>query len=70
MIAAIREGRMEDFIRLALGYYDKAYLKGMSHRRPASILRVGMESEDPGENARRLLEAAGAIHVLTYDATH
>ncbi|WP_300599942.1 tRNA 2-selenouridine(34) synthase MnmH [Niabella sp.] len=31
-VAAIREGRMADFIRIALVYYDKAYRKGLAMR--------------------------------------
>jgi tRNA 2-selenouridine synthase len=67
IIAAIREHRMEEFIRLALEYYDKTYRKGMSSRQPASIFRIAMESDDPGDNARLLLEAARSANVLIPD---
>jgi tRNA 2-selenouridine synthase len=70
IIAAILEDRMEEFIRLALEYYDKAYRKGMSTRPPMGIFRLAMESNDPGDNARLLLEAARSANVEISDPIH
>jgi hypothetical protein len=61
---------MEEFIRLALEYYDKAYRKGMSTRPPMGIFRLAMESNDPGDNARLLLEAARSANVEISDPIH
>jgi len=57
-IAAIRDDRMDDFIRQVLVYYDKTYRRGVSDRDPATILEVKMQTDDPEQNARILLKAA------------
>ena len=46
-VLAIDEGRMADFIRIALVYYDKTYLKSLNKRRPENIAEI----ELPGNNA-------------------
>jgi tRNA 2-selenouridine synthase len=55
-IAAIREDRMEEFIRLVLVYYDKTYRKGLSYRDPARIIAVPVKGTDPAANALQLLD--------------
>ena len=60
-IAAIRDHRMDDFVRIVLVYYDKTYRKGLSCREPARILPATVTGDDPAENARRLLAEAEAI---------
>jgi tRNA 2-selenouridine synthase len=55
IVAAIREGQMEEFIRLALEYYDKAYRKCMNSRPQDNIIRVDLQSGDIAA-AGRLLE--------------
>ena len=57
-ISAIREHRMEDFIRIVLVYYDKTYKKGVSGRAPDRIFPVALKNNEATVNARRLLEAA------------
>ena len=55
-IAAIREDRMEDFVRFVLVYYDKAYRKGLSLREPARVVAVPVTAADAAGNAQQLLD--------------
>jgi tRNA 2-selenouridine synthase len=54
-IAAIREHRMADFIRMVLVYYDKTYRKGLSSRTPDRIYPVTLKNTEPAANARQLM---------------
>lgn len=45
-IAAIREHRMEDFVRFVLVYYDKAYRKGLSVRELSRVVAVPVTAAD------------------------
>ncbi|HEY4327801.1 MAG TPA: tRNA 2-selenouridine(34) synthase MnmH [Mucilaginibacter sp.] len=54
-ILAIDEGRMADFIRLALAYYDKTYRVGLSKRQPESITEIECENNDATANANLIL---------------
>jgi tRNA 2-selenouridine synthase len=54
-IQSIRENRMPDFIRLALFYYDKTYLAGLSKRDAAQVFTLALDKNDPAYNARKLL---------------
>ena len=60
-VAAIQEGRMEDFIREVLVYYDKTYRTALRGRDPARMVPVPVRSVDPAENTERILRAAGSI---------
>jgi tRNA 2-selenouridine synthase len=55
-IAAIREGRMEEFIRLVLVYYDKMYNAALRARKPGQVVGVKLECDDFAINAGRILE--------------
>jgi tRNA 2-selenouridine synthase len=57
-IAAIREGRIPDFIRQVLVYYDKAYLKDLLSRQANRIIPLELNDADPLQNASTLLSAA------------
>lgn len=57
-ITAIREGRMADFIRHVLVYYDKTYLKGLVSRDPNNIIPIVANNGDPERNAAQLLSIA------------
>ncbi len=46
-IAAIRENRLDEFIRLVLVYYDKTYLATLKDRDPARIFPVSIAGADP-----------------------
>jgi len=54
-IAAIREGRMDDFIRLVLVYYDKTYRAALDARRAGRSVPVAVDAADAALNARQLL---------------
>jgi tRNA 2-selenouridine synthase len=60
-IAAIREGRMTDFIRLVLVYYDKTYRKGLDSREPDKIIPMPVSNSDAEQTARQLIKAAQEI---------
>lgn len=55
-IAAIKEGRMADFIRIALYYYDKTYSNGQGKRRPESIKIIQCMHTNAEENSKLILE--------------
>jgi len=58
-IEAIRDNRMEDFIRLVLVYYDKTYKTGLDKRNLEQIIQVEAESGDAAVNALKIL---GSLH--------
>lgn len=60
-IAAIREHRMAEFIRIVLVYYDKTYKKGLDCRDPARIYPILLKNNEPAVNARQLMRTAEAI---------
>jgi len=55
-VTAIREGRMDEFIRQVLVYYDKTYRNAMSARKGGRILPVVLNDTDPVANAHSILE--------------
>lgn len=60
-IAAIRDGRLDEFVRLALVYYDKTYLTGLRYRDPGRIFTLKLEGVDAVRNARELLAFADGL---------
>lgn len=54
-ILAIREDRMDDFIKIVLVYYDKTYANGQGKRERESIQIIECSSTDAEENCRLLL---------------
>lgn len=63
-IAAIREDRMADFIRLVLVYYDKTYRAALDAFGADRILRVPVGSADPVVNARQLMDLAKTHSII------
>jgi len=55
-IAAIREDRMQEFIRLLLVYYDKTYRNGMNKRTTGLTFPVPLNSNDIEHNATLILQ--------------
>ena len=55
-IAAIKENRMADFIRLVLVYYDKTYRAGLLKRNAEHVFPLELESADAGGNSKILLK--------------
>jgi tRNA 2-selenouridine synthase len=60
-VAAIRENRMEDFIRLVLVYYDKSYRSCLTRRDEKQLHSIKVTGSDVVENARRILNFTSAI---------
>jgi len=57
-IEAIREDRMDEFIRLVLFYYDKTYRTALKHRSSERIFPVPIDNTDPASNAGSVLDFA------------
>jgi tRNA 2-selenouridine synthase len=61
-VLAINEGRMADFIRLVLVYYDKTYKTGLSKRSPEKVYTL----ESPGNDAKKNAELIiNSLHIFT-----
>ncbi len=60
-IKAIEEGRMKDFIRNVLFYYDKTYNHGNSNRLKNTIHELEMSNINPVNNARKVIELVDSI---------
>lgn len=60
-IAAIRDHRMDQFVRIVLVYYDKTYQKGLDCRETDQIFPVTLNNIEPALNARQLIVTARAI---------
>jgi len=54
-VLAIRENRMDDFIKIVLVYYDKTYTNGQGKREKESIHIIQCSSTNAEENCRLLL---------------
>jgi tRNA 2-selenouridine synthase len=68
-IEAIRENRMEDFIRLVLVYYDKTYRNGLLKRNQVKVFSVELDSTDPVINARKILKFTAHVPAEKQDIT-
>jgi len=55
-IIAIQEGRMEDFIRIALVYYDKTYRTGLSIRPAERVFSLNLSGGDDAVHAAHILQ--------------
>jgi len=62
-IQAIKDGRIADFVRLLLVYYDKNYLKGIQKRDPLTIFPIDCES-DIHQTALKLKAFANDLPVI------
>jgi tRNA 2-selenouridine synthase len=60
-VAAIRENRMDDFIRIVLVYYDKTYRKGLSMRDQRQVFPLELEGADAASDCQALFTFAGKI---------
>lgn len=62
-IIAIQEGRLEDFIREVITYYDKTYRTSLARRDAGRVLTLALEDQaDHHNNARKVLQAFEAAH--------
>lgn len=55
-VAAIREGRMEDFICIVLVYYDKTYRRGLSFRDAQQVFPLEVTGHDFRTDSEQLLQ--------------
>lgn len=60
-LAALREDRMDDFIRLVLVYYDKSYRKGLSMRDAARVHALQATGHDMPADREALLQLAATL---------
>ncbi len=60
-VQAIREGRMADFIRIALVYYDKTYRKLLDSRSATRIFPIDLTTTEADLNAGLLIKTAQSI---------
>jgi tRNA 2-selenouridine synthase len=60
-VQAIHDGRMADFIRILLLYYDKQYKKGMEKRDVNQVFTVNASTTDPTTRVEKLLKSADKI---------
>jgi tRNA 2-selenouridine synthase len=60
-VQAIADGRMADFIRLLLVYYDKNYQKGLSKREQEQVYFLELEDTNDDVNARKIKTFADGI---------
>jgi len=63
-VVAIRENRMEDFVREVLVYYDKTYRTGVKGRDVSRVVPVPVRDGDVVRNAGLVLAAAEAARVV------
>jgi len=66
-ILAIRENRMDDFIKNVLVYYDKTYADGQGKRAQESIHIVQCSSTDSEENCKLLLNCIKSKRIINAD---
>lgn len=57
-IIAIRENRMEDFIKIVIVYYDKTYRAGLAKRAADRIVTVSLDCQNIAADAEKILHAA------------
>ncbi|WP_431211079.1 hypothetical protein ACQ86N_34875 [Puia sp. P3] len=62
-VVAIREGRMEDFVREVLVYYDKTYRTGLKGRDMNRVVVVPVKDGVVERNAELVLAAAEGVGV-------
>lgn len=60
-VIAINEGRMADFIRIVLEYYDKTYLNGLQKRPAETTFSLELDGADIAHNAQTVLNFANQI---------
>ncbi|KQS30735.1 tRNA 2-selenouridine(34) synthase MnmH [Dyadobacter sp. Leaf189] len=60
-IEAIQQDKMDDFIRIVLVYYDKAYLKALARSDPGRIHTLALAGDSLEEQVRQILDFAKTI---------
>ena len=67
-VAAIREDRMADFIRLVLVYYDKTYRKGLARRNTGLVFPLEVSGADVTADMQLLLAFMAALPTAQAEA--
>lgn len=62
-VTALREGRIHDFVRKVLVYYDKSYGTGQSKRVLSSVHSIECLDTDPVRNAHTILNYYNALQL-------
>jgi tRNA 2-selenouridine synthase len=57
-LESLKNGRLDEVADLTLTYYDKSYGFGLEQRTNNTVYPVTLESDNPGENAKILIEFA------------
>jgi len=60
-IQYIKDGLIEEFIRIVLVYYDKTYRKDIARRSAEKVLTINIASEETAENAKQILTFTNTI---------
>ncbi len=60
-IAAIRENRMADFVKLVLVYYDKTYRTGLAKRNTELVFNIETDKKDIDQIAQQVLDFSKTI---------
>lgn len=68
-LQAIDEGRIHDFIRMVLKYYDKTYEKSQDKRLPGTTYPLSFTAMNPAINAKEIIEFSHTIDLLTTQKT-
>jgi len=75
-ILALENQDYEKVAEITLGYYDKAYKKGLSKRETQSIYPLALSADNPEENARQVLSfyqeklAINGTHIFRLQRDH
>jgi tRNA 2-selenouridine synthase len=67
-VAAIREDRMADFIRIVLVYYDKTYRKGLARRDVNLVFTLPVRGNDVNADMQQLLALMTTLPVVPTEA--
>ena len=65
-ITAIYDGRMADFIRIVLVYYDKTYTKGLSYRDPQHVFPLHVTGHNHIADSTTLLDFVNDLNLRSY----
>jgi tRNA 2-selenouridine synthase len=53
----LENGDMENWVKMMLQYYDKAYLFGLSQRNSDSVIDIAVEAADMKKDAAKIMDA-------------
>jgi len=62
-LEALKQGKMEDFIRIILVYYDKSYLRCVERRDPQTIHSITTDNSFPAKCAGEIVKYSKTIEI-------